>query len=71
LSVVFVSRLDKKEITLGKTRTLIATIELSNIHDVCYGSEVVINHDASLQYEKITIVTVSIFFDLAYLYPLH
>jgi hypothetical protein len=43
---------------------VIATIELGNTDEVSYNPEIEIFHDPSIQYEKITIVTVSICNDI-------
>jgi hypothetical protein len=59
--VFSISSPDKKEITIGKTKVLTAVIELSNHDEISYNPEVVITHDSSLQYEKITVLDVSIF----------
>jgi hypothetical protein len=61
ICLLYISSPDKKEITIGKTKVLTAVIELSNHDEISYNPEVVITHDSSLQYEKITVLDVSIF----------
>ncbi|CAB4035285.1 Hypothetical predicted protein, partial [Paramuricea clavata] len=45
-----------KEITIGKTKVVTAVIYLSNQDEISYNPEVIITHDSSLQYEKITVL---------------
>lgn len=47
-------------VIIGDKKVLIATIELSNHGEISYNPEVIITHDQSLQYEKITILDVSV-----------
>ena len=58
--VFSISSPDKNQITIGKTRVLTAVIDLSNQDEVSYNPEVIITHDTSLQYEKMTVLDVSI-----------
>jgi hypothetical protein len=58
--VFSISSPDKNQITIGKTSVLTAVIDLSNQDEVSYNPEVIITHDTSLQYEKMTVLDVSI-----------